>query len=72
MKVRVTQTAFYGGMRRRVGEVLEVPDSARGTWFVEVARAAPAATPDKVKGRRTLALSEIGKERAVGPLDDIV
>lgn len=72
MKVKVTQVAFFGGMRRRVGEVLEVPDGTKGTWFAEVpakgAAADPAEKPKRGKAQ-PVALSELGKEKSVGPLD---
>ena len=72
MKVKVTQSAFFGGTRRRVGEVLEVPDGTKGTWFAEVpAKGAPADVADKPKRSKAqpVALSELGKEKSVGPLD---
>lgn len=75
MKVKVTHTAFFGGMRRRVGEVLEVPDGTRGTWFTEVpakgASVEPAEKPKRGKAP-AVALSELGKEKVVGPLDTLV
>lgn len=72
MKVKVTQVAFFGGMRRRVGEVLEVPDGTKGTWFAEVpakgASVEPVEKPKRAKAP-AVALSELGKEKSVGPLD---
>lgn len=75
MKVKVTQPAFFGGMRRRVGEVLEVPDSTKGTWFAEVpAKGAPVEPAEKKVSARAkpVALSQLGKEPTAGPLDNLV
>lgn len=48
MKVRATQVGFYGGVRRRVDDVFNVPDGATAKWFEPVeAPAAPA--PKQVK-----------------------
>lgn len=74
MKVKVTAPGFFGGMRRRVGEVLEVPDGTKGTWFAEVpAKGAPVDPVEKPKRKaQPVALSELGKEKSVGPLDSLV
>jgi hypothetical protein len=74
MKVKVTQPAFFGGVRRRVGEVLEVPAGTKGAWFVEVPSGASTAPADKAKKPKSadsapVALSELGKTKSVGPLD---
>jgi hypothetical protein len=73
MRVKVTQPAFFGGVRRRVGEVLEVPAGTKGAWFVEVPSGASAAPAEKAKKPKAdaapVALSEIGKTKSVGPLD---
>lgn len=36
MKVKAIKLGFYGGSRRRPGEVFEVPDALKGSWFVQV------------------------------------
>ena len=71
MKIRVTQTAFWDGSRRRVGQVLEVPEGTKGSWF-EVVEGEPSAAKQaraKKEKPEPVALSEIGKEAPVGPLD---
>jgi hypothetical protein len=71
MKVRVTQVAFWDGSRRRVGQVLEVPDGIKGSWFEVVEGQPSAASSERQKRAKPapIALSEIGKEPPVGPLD---
>ena len=44
MKVRAMKQGFYGGARRRVGDVFEAADGAKASWF-EPAEAAEAAKP---------------------------
>lgn len=75
MKVKATSAGFFGGMRRRVGDVFEVPDGTKGTWFTAVPAKGAAVEPvDKPKRAKAapVALSELGKERTVGPLDNLV
>lgn len=71
MKIRVTQIAFWDGSRRRVGQVLEVPEGTKGAWFEVVEGEPSAAKPARAKKERAepIALSEIGKEAPSGPLD---
>lgn len=72
MKVRAIEGGFFGGSRRRAGSVFEVPDGTTSRWFVPVASphdSAPAPAERSRRERKTLSLSEIGRERAVGPLD---
>jgi hypothetical protein len=49
MKVKAKALGFYGGSRRRPGEVFEVPEGARAKWFepVSAAPAEPEAKPRK-------------------------
>ena len=71
MKIRVTQIAFFDGSRCRVGQVLDVPEGTQGSWF-EVVEGEPSATkPAKSRKEKPepVALSEIGREAPVGPLD---
>lgn len=54
MKVRAISTGFYGGARRREGEVFDAKDGATAKWFepLEPVEAKPAkaakAKADKV------------------------
>ncbi len=62
MKVRAMKQGFYGGARRRVGDVFEAEDGAKASWF-EPAEAAEAAKPKpraKAKGEPTT-FSEIAR-----------
>lgn len=47
MKVRALKQGYYGGSRRREGEVFDVKDGAKASWFVPV----ESATVAKPKGR---------------------
>lgn len=71
MKVKATSPGFFGGMRRRVGDVFEVSEGTKGAWFMEVpAKGAPVDPVEKPKRKaQPVALSELGKEKSVGPLD---
>ena len=51
MKVRAIKQGFYGGARRRVGDVFEAEDEAKASW-VEPVEAAEAAKP-KPKAKAT-------------------
>lgn len=54
---------FYGGARRRVGDVFEAEDGAKASWF-EPAEAAEAAKPKpkaKAKGGEPTTFSEIAR-----------
>lgn len=44
MRVRAITMGFYGGARRRPGDVFEVPDGTKGTWF-KPADVAPQPAP---------------------------
>jgi hypothetical protein len=71
MKVRATQAAFYAGRRVRPGELLDVPDTLKATWFVSADTV--AAPPAKAaRKREPVALSQVAKETAVGPVDNLV
>lgn len=73
MKVRVTHEAFYGGRRVRVGDVIDVPDALKASWFAPVAAGRPPEPPAKPpRKRETIALSQVAREKASGPLDDLV
>lgn len=75
MRVKATQFGFFGGSRRRPGDVFEVPDGTKGAWFTEVPVKGASVEPaeKKVSARaKPVALSQIGKEQAVGPLDNLV
>ena len=74
MKVRATAEAFYEGRRVRVGEVVDVPDSFKGSWGTPVSKAAPVdpAPPKAPRKRETIALSQVAREKSAGPLDELV
>lgn len=70
MKVRAKQMGFYGGARRRVGEVFEIPDGATlGKWMEPVdnkAKVGPA--PAKVAGPpKTDTLSQMARRAEPRP-----
>lgn len=63
MKVRAMKQGFYGGARRRVGDVFEAEDGAKALWF-EPAEAVEAAKPKpkaKAKGGEPTTFSEIAR-----------
>ena len=61
MKVRAIKQGFYGGARRRVGDVFEAEDGAKASWF-EPAEAAEAVKPKaKAKGGEPTTFSEIAR-----------
>jgi hypothetical protein len=41
MKVIANTLGFYGGSRRRPGDVFEVPDGTKGKWFTPADKAKP-------------------------------
>lgn len=57
MKVEVVKLGFYGGSRRRPGEVFEVPDTIKGSWFVPVETPADTA-PEVAKRSRKAKVSD--------------
>lgn len=64
MKVIAIKPAFHNGARVRVGDVVEVTDSHKGSWFTAadtVKALAKTAKPAKPEPR---ALSQAGKEEA--------
>lgn len=62
MQVRALQAGFFGG-RRRPGDVFEVPEGAKATWFAPVGDVkAPAAGKAKAK-EEPQALSQVGKQQ---------
>jgi len=56
MKILVKATSFFGGSRRRPGDVLNVPDDLKGDWFDTVADDPPVG-----KARQTRQPSGPGK-----------
>lgn len=75
MKVKATQFGFFGGSRRRPGDEFEVPQGTKASWFAEVPVKGASAEPaeKKVSAKaKPIALSQIGKEPATGPLDNLV
>lgn len=75
MRVKATSEAFYDGRRVRVGDVIDVPDSFKSTWATPLPKGAPvepAAPPKAPRKRETIALSQVAREKASGPLDELV
>lgn len=75
MQVRATSEAFYDGRRVRVGTVIDVPDSFKGSWATPLPKGAPvepAAPPKATRKRETVALSQVAREKTSGPLDELV
>ncbi len=52
MKVKAITEGFYGGARRRAGQVFEVSKGAKGKWFVPVADSEPVAAGDKAAKKK--------------------
>ena len=74
MQIRATSQAFYEGRRVRVGDVIDVPDTFKASWGTPVSKAA-AVDPEPPKAprkRETIALSQVAREKASGPLDELV
>lgn len=46
MRVKATQRGYFGKLRE-IGDVFDVPDNAKGSWFKPVPKSAPAAEPDE-------------------------
>ena len=63
MKVRAIKQGFYGGARRRVGDVFEAEDGAKASWFepVEAAEAVKPKPKAKAKGGEPTTFSEIAR-----------
>lgn len=73
MKVKATKAGFFGGSRRRVGDVFDVPDGTKAAWFVDLEKAPVSVNQGgKGSGQKPVSLSEMAKKAAVGPLDSIV
>lgn len=64
MKVIAIKPAFHNGARVRVGDVVEVADGHKGSWFAKaIAPEAKAVVkPAKVSRETPRALSQAGKE----------
>jgi hypothetical protein len=63
MKVIAIKPAFHNGSRVRVGDVVEVAEGHRGTWFAKPATPeAKAAKPVKATREAPRALSQAGRE----------
>lgn len=54
MKVKALELGFFDGSRIRAGQVFEVPDGTKGSWFVPVdsVKAIDAPKPAKGKGKK--------------------
>lgn len=68
MKVRATAIGFYGGARRREGDVFEVKGNIKSSWFVplEDQTISPGrASRNKVKKDEPIALSEVQADQPV-------
>lgn len=64
MQVTAIKPAFYNGRRVRVGDVVEVPETNKGSWFAKNdTAAAKAAKAEPVKDTPK-ALSELGASKA--------
>ena len=63
MKVRAIKQGFYGGARRRVGDVFEAEDGVAASWFepVEAAEVAKPKPKAKAKGGEPTTFSEIAR-----------
>lgn len=64
MKVQAKAVGFYGGARHRAGDVFEVKDGTKSSWFepVEAAKASSAKSA-KAKKEEPVALSELQKDQ---------
>ena len=63
MKVRAIKQGFYGGARRRGGDVFEAEDGVAASWFepVEAAEGAKPKPKAKAKGGEPTTFSEIAR-----------
>ena len=73
MKVRVAQTAFHEGARVRVGDVIDVADTFKASWFVPLESIGPG-TPARPARRREapVALSQLAKEVPTNMVENLV
>lgn len=62
MKVVAIKMAFHNGRRVRVGDVLEIPQGFKGSWFAPVASVEAKAAKEKPTKPEPKALSEMGGE----------
>jgi hypothetical protein len=64
MKVQAKASGFYGGARHRAGDVFEVKDGAKASWFspVDADKQAPTKSA-KAKKDETVSLSELQKQQ---------
>jgi alkylated DNA nucleotide flippase Atl1 len=70
MKVQIIKTAFVNGSLAYPGDVLEVPQDTKGSWFRVVTADAPAEPVKKtVRKQETKALSELGKDKPQTMID---
>jgi hypothetical protein len=58
MKVKASQIGFYGGSRRRPGEVFEVPEGFKGKWFQPVQAEQEPAAPEAARRPRKAKVSD--------------
>jgi hypothetical protein len=61
MRVVATKQGYDNIKLREVGEEFEMPEGAKGSWFVPVAKAKKAEAKDKSKAEPTT-LTEIGRD----------
>lgn len=75
MKVKALTDGFFGGARRRAGQIFEVPNGTKGKWFEPVKASEPAVEdkPAKKKGDKSTpeTLSELAKSATPQELEVI-
>lgn len=49
MKVKALEAGFFGGFRRRQGDVFEVPEGTKARWLAPVQALGPAPTKGETK-----------------------
>ncbi|KAA3649393.1 MAG: hypothetical protein DWQ11_18805 [Proteobacteria bacterium] len=63
MKVRAIKAGYYGGSRRREGEVFDVKDGVKAKWFAPAEMPA-LAKPKQARGKAPETFSDLAKQDA--------
>lgn len=70
MKVQIIKPAFVYGHQKQPGDIVELEEGTKGSWFRVITEDAPAKDMRKpVKKQETKALAELGKTKAQTMLD---
>lgn len=76
MKVQAITDGFYGGARRRAGDVFEVKDGVTGKWFTPVEAkeevAQPKAGKSSKKKTEEVALSQLPADQVQASDQEVI